>query len=93
MSRRRAGTPVTRAKLGALRCGVAKRIYEALQGKGCTAGVIAKELRISESAVCATVRGCNHSERVLDALRGAGVPERYLFDPRRMTPAGKEAAA
>ena len=87
MSRRRAGTPVTRAELGALRCGVAKRIYEALQRKGRTAGVVA------ESAVCATVRGCNHSERILDALRSAGVPERYLFDPRRMAPVGKEAAA
>ena len=86
MSRRRAGTPVTRAELGALRCGVAKRIYEALQRKGRTAGVVAEELGISESAVCATVRGCNHSERVLDALRSAGVPGRDLFDPRRMTP-------
>lgn len=34
MSRRRAGTPITRAELGALRCRVAKRIYEALQRKG-----------------------------------------------------------
>ena len=51
MSRRRAGTPVTRAELGAQRCGVAKRIYEALQRKGRTAGVVAEELGISESAV------------------------------------------
>lgn len=93
MSRRRAGTPVTRAELGAQRCGVAKRIYEALQRRGRTAGIVADELGISESAVCATVRGCNHSERVLDALRSAGVPERYLFDPRRIAPAGKETAA
>lgn len=93
MSRRRAGTPITRAELGALRCRVAKRIYEALQRKGGTAGLVADELGISESAVCATVRGCNHSERVLDALRAAGVPEKYLFDPRRMAPVRKEAAA
>ena len=93
MNRRRAGTPLTRAELGAQRCGVAKRIYEALQKKGRTAGIVADELGIPESAVCATVRGCNHSERVLDALRSAGVPERYLFDPRRTIPAGKEAAA
>ena len=57
MSRRRAGTPITRAELGALRCRVAKRIYEALQRKGGTAGLVADELGISESAVCATVRG------------------------------------
>lgn len=54
---------------------------------------MADELGISESAVCATVRGYNHSERVLDALRAAGVPEKYLFDPRRMAPVRKEAAA
>lgn len=54
MSRRRAGTPITRAELGALRCRVAKRIYEALQRKGGTAGLVADELGISESAVCAS---------------------------------------
>ena len=52
MSRRRAGTPITRAELGALRCRVAKRIYEALQRKGGTAGLVADGLGISESAVC-----------------------------------------
>lgn len=90
---RRAGTTITRAELGARRCGVAMRIYEVLRRKGRTAGVVADELGISESAVCATVRGRNHSFRVLDALRDAGVPERYLYDPRRIEPAGKDVAA
>ena len=49
-------------------------------------------MRIHE-AVSATILGKNHSERVLNALRSAGVPEKYLFDPRRVEAAGKEAAA
>ena len=33
--------------------------------------------------VADTLNGFRHSPRVLDALRSFGVPERFLFDPRR----------
>ena len=55
--------------------------------------MVAYELGISRASVSATILGKNHSARVLDALRSAGVPEKYLFDPRRVEAAGKEAAA
>ena len=40
-----------------------------------------KALAISQAAVSATILGKNHSARILSALRAAGVPEEYLFDP------------
>lgn len=53
---------------------------------------LAESIGITAQAVAATVSGKNNSSRVLDALRALNVPEKYLFDPRRMNPAGKEAA-
>lgn len=50
---------------------------------------LARRIGVSAEAVSATVRGKRHSPKVLDALRGEGVPDDYLFDPR---PARKEAA-
>lgn len=73
----------TRAQLGQMRCYWSMRIYEALRHNGCSAATIAAELGLSQSAVSATILGKNHSERILDALRRAGVPEEYLFDPRK----------
>ncbi len=81
------------AKLGSKRCFYSMRIHEALRRNGRTATVIAYELKVTRSAVSATILGKNHSARILDALRSAGVPEKYLFDPRRVEAAGKEAAA
>lgn len=83
---------ITRAKLGEQRCFWSMRIHEALRRNGLSATVIAYELGISRSAVYATILGKNHSFRILDALRDAGVPEKYLFDPRRAGAAGREAA-
>ena len=87
-----AGSNVTRRELGAHRCFWSLRIHEALRRNGRSARTIAYELEISESAVSATILGKNHSARVLEALRSSGVPEKYLFDPRRIGAAGKEAA-
>ena len=84
---------LVRARIGERRCFYSMRIHEALRRNGRTATVIAYELKVSLSAVSATILGKNHSARVLDALRSAGVPEKYLFDPRRVEAAGKEAAA
>ena len=73
---------LVRARIGERRCFYSMRIHEALRRNGRTATVIAYELKVSLSAVSATILGKNHSARILDALRDAGVPEKYLFDPR-----------
>ena len=82
-----------RKELSERRCFYSRRIQEALRRNGMRAAVVAYELGISRASVSATILGKNHSARVLDALRSAGVPEKYLFDPRRVEAAGKEAAA
>ena len=82
-----------RKELSERRCFYSMRIPEALRRTGRSAAVVAYELGISRASVSATILGKNHSARVLDALRSAGVPEKYLFDPRRVEAAGKEAAA
>lgn len=71
-----------RAELGSKRCFYSMRIHEALRRNGRSAAVVAYEIGVSREAVSATILGKNHSERVLNALRSAGVPEKYLFDPR-----------
>ena len=63
-----------RAKIGERRCFYSMRIHEALRRNGRTATVIAYELKVSLSAVSATILGKNHSARILDALRDAGPP-------------------
>ena len=44
---------------------------------------IAEKAGVTRQAVSATINGHLHSERVLDELRKAGVPERLLCDPRK----------
>ena len=73
-----------RKELSERRCFYSMRIHEALRRNGMSAAVVAYELGISRASVSATILGKNHSARVLDALRSAGVPEKYLFDPRRV---------
>lgn len=59
------------------------RIREYLANEcGLTMAALADRLGISRQAVQATIRGHNHSPRVLDALRALQVPEKYLYDPR-----------
>lgn len=81
-----------RKYLGERRCFWSMRIHEALRRNRRSAAVIAYELGVSRSAVSATILGKNHSFRILDALREAGVPEKYLFDPRKVSSTGKAAA-
>ena len=71
-----------RAELASRRNFFSMRIHEALRRAGRSSSVIAHELGVSREAVSATILGKNHSARVLDALRAAGVPEKYLCDPR-----------
>lgn len=92
MTRCMTGSTLTRAQLGEQRCFWSMRIYEALKRNGYTLAVLARELGMTTSAVGATIRGKNHSAKVLDHLRALGVNEKYLFDPRRVDATGKEAA-
>lgn len=57
------------------------RIREALERRDMSMAELARRIGLSAVAVQATVKGMNHSRRILDALREAGVPEKYLFDP------------
>lgn len=85
-----AGSAITRAACGERRCFYSWRIHEALARRGTSSARLARDLGISTAAMSQTITGKSHSPRILDALRNIGVPEKYLFDPRRM--AGKEAA-
>lgn len=67
---------------GARRARMRFRIREALDRNNTNAKRLAADLGISHQAVLKVLQGNSHSQRVLDALRAAGVPERYLFDPR-----------
>lgn len=70
-------------ELGLARNGVRRRIQEHLDSIGTNMAGVATELGVHRSLVANTVAGASHNGRVLDKLRELGVPEHYLFDPRR----------
>lgn len=80
---KRDGSLFLRAACGQKRCRAVFRIHEALARRGLKSADLARSLGISTSAFSQTLTGKQHSARVLDALREAGVPEKYLYDPRR----------
>lgn len=82
------GSVNTRSQCAERRCFNALRIREALWRQGVTFRMLAESLGVSPQAISNTVTGKNHSGVVLDALRAHGVPEQYLYDPRKR----KEAA-
>lgn len=73
-----------RNKLGLKRRRYAWRIYECLRLNGKSSVKVAEALGMTPQNVTKTIRGESHSENVLNALREAGVPERYLCDPHRV---------
>lgn len=77
---------MTARELGLARYKKRYRILEALEAHKPSMGLqdIADSLGITLQGVRRTFLGDLHSERVLQALRDAGVPEKYLFDPRRL---------
>ena len=77
-------TTMNRAECGYRRRQARFQIRAALDAQDMTMATIARRLGVTPEAVQATVSGKNHSTRVLDALRSVGVPEKYLFDPRKM---------
>lgn len=76
-------TPEIRRQLGARRADVRHLIAHEMRLRGHTASSLARELGCSGVNVQKVVAGQGHSPRVLDALRALGIPEQYLFDPRR----------
>jgi len=72
-----------RKALGAHRAEVAHLIkYEMKKRAGHDGRSLAKVLGCSGQIVSATILGKKHSPTVLDGLKGLGVPEWYLYDPR-----------
>lgn len=75
-------TPEIRRQLGVKRSDATPFIYHELAKRNLNATKVAQALGCSISNVTGTIRGTSHSPSVLDALRKAGVPEKYLHDPR-----------
>ena len=68
-------------------CGLKRRqhrlkIRAALLHNGHTEASVARQLGVTSQMVCMVIGGVVHSEKILKALREAGVPEAYLHDPR-----------
>lgn len=64
-----------------------REIQRILDNKGKNFVDVAVLAGVSKQSVSRTMNGFCHSPRVLDALRSLGIPERFLFDPRRATKA------
>jgi len=73
---------MTRAECGRRRYQCRYQIRAVLDDRELSMAELGRRIGVSAEAVSATVRGKRHSPKVLDALRGKGVPEKYLFDPR-----------
>lgn len=69
---------------GAKRSEVSYLIYEILKRKSLTGQILADQLGISRQSICRAINGITHSSRVLNALREIGVPEEFLFDPKKV---------
>lgn len=76
-------TPEFRRRLGAKRAEVSHIILHEMRVRGYSGASLAREIGCSGANVSKTISGGGHSTLVLDALRELGVPEAYLFDPRR----------
>ena len=76
-------TPEFRRRLGAQRAEASHLIRHEMRVRGYSGRSLARALGCSDVNVSRTVSGNAHSPLVLDALRELGVPEQYLFDPRR----------
>lgn len=61
-----------------------REIQRLLDDKGKNFVDVAEAAGVTPQTVSATMNGFRHSPRVLDALRSFGIPERLLFDPRRL---------
>jgi CRP-like cAMP-binding protein len=76
-------SPFLRKRCAGKRARVSYLIIHEMRMRGFTGKFLAEKIGISDAAVSRTIHGLRHSPRVLDALREIGVPEKYIFDPRR----------
>jgi lambda repressor-like predicted transcriptional regulator len=74
-----------RRALGAQRAEAAHIIVYEMKKRGHSMSSLARELGIGTNAVSVTIRGKNHSPRVLRGLVDIGVDPALLFDPRGAT--------
>lgn len=68
---------------GQKRADVKRHIQHLLDVQGQSFADVARAAGVSRQTVSATMNGFRHSPRVLEALRQLGIPEEFLFDPRR----------
>ena len=69
---------------GARRKANRNQIRAALLHNNTSETQIAKILGITSQAVSRAISGHVHTPAILAALRGAGVPDQFLFDPRKV---------
>lgn len=62
-----------------------REIQRILDAQGKNFVDVAKAAGVTAQAVSATMNGFKHSSRVLDTLRGFGIPEKLLCDPRQIS--------
>jgi hypothetical protein len=80
-------TPEIRRELGAKRSEVTYLIRHEMRKRGYTDVSFARDVAgVSFQVVGRTLRGFGHSPNVLDGLRRIGIPEKLLFDPRKIIP-------
>lgn len=70
-------------KYGQKRAQNKRLIQQQLDAAGLNTIMVAERAGVSPQSVSKTLNGHMHSEKVLEELRKAGVPERFLCDPRR----------
>lgn len=77
-----------RKLLGAERAEVAHIIRYEMKKRGYNGKKLAARLKCSGENISKVILGKGHSELVLNGLRAIGIPEAYLFDPRRSAVVG-----
>jgi hypothetical protein len=72
-----------RRELGAARAAIRNVIGAEMVLRGYNGRRLAREIGCSAALVYYVLKGRKHSPLVLEGLRRIGVPEKYLYDPRR----------
>jgi hypothetical protein len=80
-----------RRELGAARAALRHIIGAEMMLRGYNGSRLARDIGCSNALVSSVLTGHKHSLLVLDGLRGIGVPEKYLYDPRREAVPGLES--
>ena len=73
-----------RRELGAARAAIRNIIGAEMMIRGYNGSRLARDLGCCNALVSFVLTGKKHSPLVLDGLRRIGVPDKYLYDPRRV---------